>query len=196
MLQDAIQIFGSIGLVCCEADCAVLTGCWTISPHSSITMPSSGSPLTLIIPIHIDNGLAISNSLPLYTWFAAEMSKQINFICLGAVVNSRYLGHHIAHDHSNKTIKILQGDPISNLLEDWEIKNCKPANVPLLHKLSNLPPCSPNAIMEFLTKTLPFHTNTLLGASPIWPYALNLILPMPQCHWVNTMLPQLKHIWW
>jgi hypothetical protein len=76
------------------------------------------------------------------------MSKKIDFICLGAIVNSRYLSQHIICDCLNKTIKISQSDLISDLLEDWGITNCKPANVPLSHNLSKLPPCSPNVCSE------------------------------------------------
>jgi hypothetical protein len=141
-------IFRSLGLSCCKADHAVFIGRWTTPPHLLVTMLSSGLPLTLIICIHVDDGLAISNSLPLYHWFATEMSKKIDLVCLGAVVNSKYLGQHIIYDRLNKTIKISQSDLISNLLEDWGVTNCKLANVPLSHNLSKLPPCSPNACSE------------------------------------------------
>ena len=85
-------IFHSLSLSHCEADRAVFIGRWTTPPHLSIPALSFNSTLTLIIPIHVDDGLAISNSLPLYQWFVAEMSKKIDFVCLGAIVNSRYLG--------------------------------------------------------------------------------------------------------
>jgi Reverse transcriptase (RNA-dependent DNA polymerase) len=141
-------LLGSLGLLRCEADHAVFVGQWTTPPHPSITTLSLGTPLTLIVPIHVDDGLAISNSLPLYQWFAMEMSKKIEFVCLGAVVNSRYLGHHITHDHVNRTIRISQADLIGDLLEDWGMKNCKPANIPLSHNINKLSPCSPNACNE------------------------------------------------
>lgn len=138
------KTFLLLGLLHCEANHAVFIGQWETPPHSSIIMPSSGEPLTLIVLIHIDDGLAVSNLLPLYQWFVAKMLKKTDFVCLGAVVNSRYLGLHIICDRSNKTIKISQFDLICDLLDNWGIKDCKPANIPLSHNLHKLPPCSPN----------------------------------------------------
>jgi hypothetical protein len=133
-------------------------------PHSLVTMLSSGLPLTLIIPIYVDDGLAISNSLPLYHWFTTEMSKKIDFVCLGAIVNSRYLGQHIIHDCLNRTIKISQSDLIGDLLEDWGVTNCKPANIPLSHNLSKLPPCSPNKCSEILDQDITVSYQRLVGS--------------------------------
>ena len=56
----------SLGLLRCEADHAVFTGRWLTPPHASIPLLPSGEPLFLIIPIHVDDGLAITNSLPIY----------------------------------------------------------------------------------------------------------------------------------
>jgi Reverse transcriptase (RNA-dependent DNA polymerase) len=82
------NILNSLSLQQCEADHAVFIRCWITPLHPSITPLPSGLPLTLIIPIHVDNGLAIFNSLPLYQWFTMEMTNKIEFVCLGAVVNS------------------------------------------------------------------------------------------------------------
>jgi Reverse transcriptase (RNA-dependent DNA polymerase) len=86
------SILATLGLLQCEADHAVFIGRWTSPPHPSIMLPSSGAPIFLIIPIHVDNGLAISNSLPLYRWFVTEITKSIEYVCLGPVINTRYLG--------------------------------------------------------------------------------------------------------
>ena len=111
-------ILSTLGLTRCEADHAVFMGWWTTPPHASIQLPSSGGPLFLIIPIHVDDGLAISNSLPLYEWFVLEISKSIEFISLGPVINTRYLGQRVVRDRANKTIKLSQSDLILCLLED------------------------------------------------------------------------------
>src|ERR1700678_4381071 len=65
-------------------------------------------PLFLIIPIHVDDGLGISNSLPLYNWFIMEMSKSNEIICQGPVVNTRYLGQRVVRDRTNKIIRFTQ----------------------------------------------------------------------------------------
>jgi hypothetical protein len=157
-------VLNSLRLLCCEADHAVFIGRWNTPPHPSIPTLSSGAMLTLIVPVHVNDGLAISNSLPLYQWFTTEMLKKINFVCMGAVINSRYLGHHIIHDRSNKTIHISQADLISDLLEDWGMKTCKPTNVPLSNKLHNLPPCSPNACNEISDNDITVSYQRLVGS--------------------------------
>src|SRR5882757_9727839 len=138
------RLFGTLGLLRCEADHAVFIGRWTMPPHPSIPVLPSSEPLTLIVPIHVDDGLAICNSLPLYNWFITEISKKIDFVCLGTVSNTQYLSQCIICNHPNKTIQISQSNLILDLLEDWNMKDCKHANVPLSHNPNNLPPCQLN----------------------------------------------------
>jgi len=59
-------------------------------------MPSSGDDLILMVPIHVDDGLAITNSIPLYTWFISELSKELEIADLGPV--SMFLVIHIHCD--------------------------------------------------------------------------------------------------
>jgi hypothetical protein len=94
----------TLGLIRCEADHAVFIGSWTIPPHVSIPPLPSGNPLFLIVPVHVDDGLAVLNSLSHYTWFISEISRSIEIVCLGPVINTRYLGQQIIHDRPNKTI--------------------------------------------------------------------------------------------
>lgn len=110
------SLLAMLGLFRCEADHAVFIGRWTT--HPSVPLPPSGGLLFIIIPIHIDDGLAVSNSLHLYKWFVSEISKSIEFICLGPVINTRYLGQQIVRDRHNKTIWHSQSDLILSLLED------------------------------------------------------------------------------
>ena len=138
----------SLGLRRCEADHAVFMGRWTVPPHSSLLPSPSANPLYLIIPIHVDDGLAITNSLSLYQWFVQQISKTIEFVCLGPVLNTRYLGQRIIRDRSNRTLQISQSDLIVALIDEWGLTDCKTSSVPLHHNPSNLPPCSPNACPE------------------------------------------------
>jgi hypothetical protein len=69
---------------------------------------------------------------------------KIEFVCLGVVIHSQYLGQLISCDCSNKVIKILQSDLFCNLLDNLGIKDCKPALVPFSHYLHIPPPCLPN----------------------------------------------------
>jgi Reverse transcriptase (RNA-dependent DNA polymerase) len=154
----------TLGLLRCEADHAVFIGCWTIPPDPSISMPISGTPLFLIIPIHVDDGLAVTNSLPLYQWFTSEISKTIELVCLGPVLNTRYLGQRIIRDRVNKTIRISQADLIVGLLEEWGLTNCKSTIVPLQHNPNSLPPCSPNACHDIPDDQITITYQCLVGS--------------------------------
>jgi hypothetical protein len=154
----------ALGLVRCEADHAVFIGRWTAPPHTSIPVHPHGDPLLLIIPVHVDDGLAISNSLPLYNWFVMEISKTIEFICLGPVLNTRYLGQRIIRDRTNRTIQLSQSDLIFALLDDWGLTDCKTTNVPLHHNPSNLPPCSPNTCPDIPDDKILLSYQRLVGS--------------------------------
>jgi Reverse transcriptase (RNA-dependent DNA polymerase) len=157
-------IFFDLGLFRCEADHAVFIGRWSTPPDPTITMPESGEPLIIIIPIHVDDGLVICNSLPLHAWFVREMSKKVDFVCLGPVTNTRYLGQRVVRDRSLRTIHVSQSDLVANLLEDWGMLECKTLPVPLSHNLSNLPPCSPNACPDISDADITVAYQRLVGS--------------------------------
>jgi hypothetical protein len=158
------RTFFALGLCRCEADHAVFVGRWSTPPHPSITMPNSGDHLILFVPVHVDDGLAICNSLPLYSWFVSEVSKSIDLVCLGPVINTRYLGQRIIRDRANKTLQISQSDLIVELLEDWGLTACKPLPVPLSHNLSRLPPCSPNACSDISDDNITLAYQRIVGS--------------------------------
>ena len=56
------NLFSDLGLFRCKAYYAVCIGRWSTPPDPTIDMPASGKPLILIVPIHVDDGLAICNS--------------------------------------------------------------------------------------------------------------------------------------
>jgi len=77
----------------------VFSGRWSSPPDPSITMPSDGADLILIVPMHVDDGLGITNSIPLHNWFINELCKDIEVVDMGPV--SLYLGIHITCDCTN-----------------------------------------------------------------------------------------------
>ena len=56
----------SLGMVQCDADHGIFFGEWASPPDPSVTMPVDGGSLVLYVPIHVDDGLAITNSQLLY----------------------------------------------------------------------------------------------------------------------------------
>ncbi|GLB40624.1 hypothetical protein LshimejAT787_0804950 [Lyophyllum shimeji] len=67
------KVLVSLGLTHCKVDHGVFFGRWTSRPHANISMPADGTDLILIIPVHVDDGLAATNSIPLYTWFFTKL---------------------------------------------------------------------------------------------------------------------------
>jgi len=57
------SLLSGLGMAHCNVDHGVFFGKWAESPDPSVLMPSDGSPLTLVVPIHVDDGLGITNSL-------------------------------------------------------------------------------------------------------------------------------------
>ena len=83
-------VLESIGLLRCEVDHAVFYGRFTKPPDPSIPMPPGGVDLVIFMPVHVDDGLVATNSIPLYHWILAEMNKRIDVVDQGAT--SLYLG--------------------------------------------------------------------------------------------------------
>ena len=88
-------------MTCCEVDHGVFIGEWSTPPDSSIVMPSTG-PLVLYVPLHVDDGLAVTNSSSLYAWFLKLLSSHLQIFDLGSC--SKFLRILIIHDHVNQKI--------------------------------------------------------------------------------------------
>ena len=85
-----------LGMVCCEVDHGVFFGKWISPPDLSIAMPTNGAPLVLYVPLHIDDGLAITNSHSLYKWFLVTLAKCLHIVDLGEC--SKFLSILIIRD--------------------------------------------------------------------------------------------------
>lgn len=61
-----MQVLVGLGFWRSELDHAFFVDVWTESPDpETIPMPTSGAPLRMFVPIHVDNGLVSTNSRPL-----------------------------------------------------------------------------------------------------------------------------------
>lgn len=70
-----LRCFTALGMRHCEVDHAVFYGSWDIPPHPSIPSLPNKTPLFAFIPVHVDDGLVVTNSLPLYCWILSELQK-------------------------------------------------------------------------------------------------------------------------
>ena len=140
-----LKCFASLGMHHCDVDHAVFSGTWTVPPHSSIPALSSGAPLFAIIPVHVDDGLIVCNSLPLYNWIISELQKTIEIIDMGPA--SLYLGNRITRDRARRKLWLSQKSYCVDLLRTWNLSNCTPASTPMTTKPYLLDP-TPNALPE------------------------------------------------
>jgi len=126
-------------------------------------MPSNGDDLILMVPVHVDDGLAVTNSIPLYTWFIAELSRELEVVDLGPV--SMFLAICIHRDRDRRKIYLSQKSFISDLLDTWNMSNCYPLPVPLRQKLHELPPPPPNSLPDITNDdNIKLHFQRLVGS--------------------------------
>jgi hypothetical protein len=119
----------SLGMRRCDVDHGVFVGHWTSPPDPLISLPADGGPLVLYVPLHVDDGLAITNSHSLYSWFLKTLAKRLLIVDLGQC--SKFLSIVILHDRPNRRIWLSSHLYVSELLEEWNLSSCKSASTPL-----------------------------------------------------------------
>jgi len=109
-------------------------------------MPLDGSPLVLYVPLHVDDGLAITNSSPLYQWFIKMLKRRLLIIDMGLC--EKFLNLLIIHDRAKRRAWLSFHVYIAELLEEWNLANCKAAITPFPSKHLDLQPAPPNAVPD------------------------------------------------
>lgn len=84
------EVLESIGLIRCEVNHMVFFGTFKSPPHHSIPKPADGTNLFIIVCVHVDDRLNVTNSKELYEWVLREMNKQFQVKDSSAM--SIYLG--------------------------------------------------------------------------------------------------------
>ena len=92
-LQGVLE---DIGLTWNDHDHAVFYSSFITPPDPFVQLSANGSPLQIIMPVHIDNGLVVTNSLLLYHWILSCMNKKLEIIDQGPA--SLYLSIRIQWD--------------------------------------------------------------------------------------------------
>src|SRR5271154_1010238 len=129
----------------CEVDHAVFVGTWASPPDPSILPLLDNAPLFAIIPVHVDDGLIVCNSLSLYSWIISELQKTIEIVDMGPA--SLYLGNRITRDRAHRRIWLSQCSYCDDLLRMWNLSNCTPASTPMSVKPYLIQPL-PNALPD------------------------------------------------
>ena len=156
VLRILVALYG-LGMIRCEVDHGVFMGEWSTPPDSSITMPSVG-PLVLYVPLHVDDGLAVTNSSSLYAWFLKSLSNRLQIVDLGSC--SKFLSILIIRDRVNRKIWLSSHIYVSDLLEEWNLTSCKPASTPFP---SALPAISSNSLPDISDADLVPRYQRLVG---------------------------------
>jgi Reverse transcriptase (RNA-dependent DNA polymerase)/GAG-pre-integrase domain len=117
-----------LGMVRCEVDHGVFFGEWTTPPDPSISMPPDGGPLVLYVPIHVDDGLGITNSKPLYTWFLSILAKRLHIVDMGPC--AKFLNVLIIRDRPGRRLWFSPRLYITELLEEWNLSSCRSVSTP------------------------------------------------------------------
>jgi len=156
------KVLEDIGLIRCEVDHALFFGRFMTPPHPSIPMPASSGDLVVFMPVHVDDGLVATNSLPLYEWILREMNKVIEVNNLGAA--SLYLGICIDRDRSACKLWLSQKHVITDLLTTYNLLNAHPSPVPLCYKLHVLPEPPPNSLPDIPDSEIKVHYQRLVGS--------------------------------
>ena len=79
-----------IGMIHCQVDHGIFMGEWESALDSLITMPSNRSSLVSYVLLHVDNGLAVTNSPSLYTWLLLSLSAHLQIMDLGPCKTLEY----------------------------------------------------------------------------------------------------------
>lgn len=156
------SVLEEIGLTRCEVDHAVFFGQFSSPPHPSIPMPTNGTDLVIIIPVHVDDGLTATNSHILYAWIIKRMNERFEVNDLGAA--SLYLGIRIDRDRSKRKLFLSQKGYVNDLLSTYHLRDARPSSLPLHQKLHSLPEPPPNSLPEIPDSEVKVHYQRLVGS--------------------------------
>ena len=139
------SLLTGLGITRCDCDHGVFYGEWSVPPSPEVSLPPDGSRLILFIPIHVDDGLAITNSQSLYQWFLRCLSERLHIVDLGAC--SKFLSIVIVRDRPRRHLWLSSHIYMGELLADWNLSDCRPTSTPL--STTALPSSSPlNALPD------------------------------------------------
>ncbi len=161
--QEFSSVLTALGLSSCPVDEAVFTGHWSKSnPHPTLPMPADGSDIYIIIPIHVDDGLAATNSKELYAWLIDSLNRRFSIKDLGAA--SMFLGIHIERDCPARKLWLSQKHFVMDLMATHNMLQCTKSLVPLHSKLDKLMPVADNALPDMADKDIQLLFQSLTGS--------------------------------
>ncbi len=181
--REFSSVLIALGLSSCPVDEAVFMGRWSKSnPHPTLSMPTDGSDIYIIIPIHIDDGLAATNSKDLYVWLIDTLNHCFSIKNLGAAL--MFLGIRIEQDRPTCKLWLSQKHFVMDLLATHNMLQCTKSSI---LSLKNSCPCQTTHCQMSLMRISSYYFKVslaLISTSLSW---LDQILSsLPWCL-VNSM---------
>ena len=155
-------VLESFGLQRCKIDHGVFFGSWSSSPHPLVPMPANGSPLHMLLPVHVDDGCSATNSQPLYDWFIQYLNQQFTVNDLGPLC--MFLGISFDYDQARGVFTLSQRPFIEELLSSNNLLNVKPQDVPLKSKSPQDTTVPPNALPRIANANLTKAYQSIVGS--------------------------------
>ena len=124
-------------------------------------MPPDGSPLRMLLPIHVDDGCSATNSLLLYHYFIEFLNQHFTVNDLGPI--HLFLGISIEYDHECGMLAMSQQPFIEELLASHDLVNTRSQDVPLKSKSPNSMIVPPNALPHITDTNITKAYQSIIG---------------------------------
>ena len=119
------------------------------------------------IPLHVNDGLGITNSKPPYIWFLSLLSQHLHVVDLGPC--AKFLNLLIIWDCPGCRLWLSSKIYIAELLEEWNMTSSCSASTPFPSNLPDLSFAPPNSLpsisdADLLTQlSMPGQLSSLFG---------------------------------
>jgi len=101
-------------------------------------------------------------TMAVYNWFIDQLTPDLEIMDTGPV--SMYLRERIMRDRANRKLWISQKPLLVDLLQNWNMLDCTPSNVPLSQPLHKLPTAPPNSIPDVRDDDITINYQHLVGS--------------------------------
>jgi hypothetical protein len=105
-----------------------------------------GQPLVLYVPLHVDDGLGITNSPLLYDWFIASLSRRLRIVDLRLC--AKFLSIVIIRDRPNRQLWLSSHTYVVELLSEWNLASCRHATTPFPANFATSFTAPPNSLPD------------------------------------------------
>lgn len=125
-------------------------------------MPSDGSPLRMLLPIHVDDGCGATNSKELYYYFLEFLNQHFTVKDLGPI--RLFLGISVKYDQTTGILSLSQFPFIEELLASHNLLTARAQDVPLKSKSPQDVVAPPNALPGIMETNITKAYQSIVGS--------------------------------